>query len=137
VIIAAKDYTYIPASIDLYPGETVTLQVVNGGLITHEVVLGGIGVQNAWEAAESVTTDLPPGQTPSVSVVPEVGGLRFVVRSGERMDVTWTIPPDAPSESGGWFVGCHIPGHWAAGMVVPVRFLGRDGLPLPTTGATP
>ena len=29
-----------------------------------------------------------------------------------------------------WFVGCHIPGHFAKGMVVPVRLLGPDGVPL-------
>ena len=137
VIVAAKDYTYIPASIDLYPGETVTLEVVNGGLITHEVVLGGMGVQNAWETAEAVTSDLPPGRTPEVSVAPDVRGLRFVLRSGERVDATWTIPRDAPNEVGGWFVGCHIPEHWAVGMVVPIRFLGADGLPLPTGTVRP
>ena len=137
MIIAAKDYTYIPASVDLYAGETVTLEVVNGGLITHEVVLGGMGVQDAWEAAEAVTIDLPPGRTPEVSVAPDVGGLRFIVRSGERVDATWTVPPEAPNEVGGWFLGCHIPEHWAAGMVVPVRFLGTDGLPLPTAAAPP
>ena len=132
VIIAAKDYTYIPAVVDLVPGETVTFQVINGGLITHEVVLGGMPIQDAWEAAEDVTSNLPPGQTPAVSVAPDVGGLRFVIRSGERVDVTWTIPADAAAEAGGWFIGCHIPGHWEAGMVVPVRFVGPDGRPLPT-----
>lgn len=137
VIIAAKDYTYIPAVVDLVPGETVTFQVINGGLVTHEFVLGGMRIQDAWEAAEDVTSNLPPGQTPAVSVAPDVGGLRFVIRSGERVDVTWTIPVDAISEPGGWFIGCHIPGHWAAGMVVPVRFVGSDGRPLPTVAPTP
>ena len=135
VIIAAKDYTYIPAVIDLHPGETVTFEVVNGGLVVHEVVLGGMRVQDAWEAEESITSNLPPGQTPAVSVDPAVGGLRFVIRSGERVDVTWTVPEDASATAGGWFVGCHIPGHWEAGMVVPVRFVAADGQPLPSTAA--
>jgi hypothetical protein len=34
---------------------------------------------------------------------------------------TWTVPADAADAAGGWFVGCHIPGHWQKGMVAPVR----------------
>ena len=139
VIIVAKDYTYVPPIVDLVPGESVVLKVLNGGLVIHEVVIGGMTVQDAWEAAESATADAPPGPTPEVSVAPDVAGLRIVVRSGERIDVPWTVPPDAATRdagSGGWFVGCHIPGHWQAGMVVPVRFVGPDGRPLPTGGGS-
>lgn len=139
VIIVLKDYSYIPAVVDLVPGELVTLQVLNGGLVIHEVVIGGMDVQDAWEAAEAATAGAPPGPTPQVSVAPDVAGLRIVVRSGERVDVPWTVPPDAAeaaARTGGWLVGCHIPGHWAAGMVVPIRFVGPDGRPLPT-GAPP
>lgn len=135
VIIVARDYTYVPAVVDLVPGESVVLQVLNGGLVIHEVVIGGMDVQDAWEAAESATAGAPPGPTPQVSVAPEMGGLRIVVRSGERVDVPWTVPSDAATSSagsGGWLVGCHIPGHWALGMVVPIRFVGPDGRPLPT-----
>lgn len=139
VIVVAKDYTYVPAVVDLVPGETVVLQVLNGGLVIHEVVIGGMDVQDAWEAAEAATAGAPPGPTPQVSVAPDVAGLRIVVKSGERVDVPWTIPADAATaaaRSGGWLVGCHIPGHWALGMVVPVRFVGPDGRPLPTGVAT-
>ncbi|MEO5919453.1 MAG: hypothetical protein ABIQ17_07835 [Candidatus Limnocylindrales bacterium] len=132
VIIVAKDYSYIPPVVDLVPGEHVVLQIVNGGLIVHEVVIGGMDVQDAWEAAEAATIGAPPGPTPVVSVRPDVAGLRVVVQTGQRVDVSWTVPLSAATEAGGWFVGCHIPGHWEEGMVVPVRFVGRDGQPLPT-----
>jgi len=138
VIVVTKDYTYVPAIVDLVPGESVVLQVLNGGLVVHEIVIGGMDVQDAWEAAEAATAGAPPGPTPEVSVAPEVAGLRIVVRSGEHVDVPWTVPVDAATRdatTGGWFVGCHIPGHWQEGMVVPVRFVGPDGKPLPTTGA--
>ena len=141
VIIVAKDYTYVPPIVDLVPGESVVLQVLNGGLVIHEVVIGGVDVQDAWEAAEGATAGAPPGPTPQVSVAPDVAGLRIVVKSGERVDVPWTVPKDAATRdaaSGGWFVGCHVPGHWQEGMVVPVRFVGPDGKPLPTsTGSGP
>jgi hypothetical protein len=139
VIIVAKDYTYVPPIVDLVPGETVILQLLNGGLVTHEFVIGGMDVQDAWEAAESATANAPPGPTPQVSVSPGVGGLRIVLRSGDRIDVPWTVPADAADRAaahGGWFVGCHIPDHWELGMVVPVRFVGPDGRPLPTAEAS-
>jgi hypothetical protein len=57
-----------------------------------------------------------------VSVPTEVSGLRIVVHSGERVDVVWTVPAVTPDAA--WQVGCHIPGHWARGMQIPVRWVG-------------
>lgn len=121
VNIVAKDWLFVPDPVELVPGETVLLHVLNGGLEIHEAVIGGPAVQAAWEAAESATVGHPPGPTPPVSVPPELAGLRVVVRSGERIDVVWTVPAGAAGE--GLLVGCHIPGHWAKGMVVAVRLV--------------
>ncbi len=127
VNIIARDYAYTPATLDLVPGETVILHVVNGGLAVHEAMLGTLETQLAWEAAEAPLADSPPGPTPIVPVPSGFDGVRVVVESGERVDVTWTVPPDAATAASGWFVGCHIPGHWDKGMVVPVRFIGAGG----------
>ena len=132
VIVVARDFAFDPPVVDLVPGETVTFQVVNGGLVTHEAIVGDGPVQDAWEAAEAAVANSPPGPTPAVSVPPEVAGLRVVVGSGQRADVTWMVPSTAPTAAGGWFLGCHIAGHFALGMVVPVRFVDPDGVPLPT-----
>lgn len=127
VNLIAKDYSFLPATLDLVPGETVLLHVINGGLEIHEAIIGDAGVQDAWERAEAAVAGAPPGPTPVVSVAPDVSGLRIVVRSGERVDVTWTVPS---SVTGGgpppFIVGCHIPGHWERGMQVPVRWVGAS-----------
>jgi len=120
--IVTRDYTYVPSTVDLVPGETVVLHVINGGLEIHEAILGDMGAQVAWEEAEAATIGHPPGPTPFVPEPTGFDGVRVVVGSGQRVDVTWTVPADAAAAAGGWFVGCHIPGHWAKGMVVPVRF---------------
>ena len=60
-----------------------------------------------------------------------------MVGSGQRIDVVWTVPADAASAPDGWFVGCHIPGHWQKGMVVPIRFVGPGGQPVATPAAIP
>jgi hypothetical protein len=127
--IIMKDYTYIPAQIDVVPGETVLLHVVNGGLEVHEVVIGNAAIQDAWEVAEAATVGAPPGPTPLVTVPPGLEGVRVVAASGERVDVTWTVPsaPAAGASPEPLIVGCHIPGHWAKGMQAPVRFVSSGG----------
>ena len=141
VNIVARDYTYIPSTVDLVPGETVVLHVINGGLEIHEAILGDIDSQLAWERAEAATVGAPPGPTPLVPPPSGFDGTRIVVGSGQRVDVTWTVPSDATKAASGWFVGCHIPGHWAKGMVVPVRFVDAAGNPLgspaPSASAAP
>ena len=121
VNIIASDYQFVPPVVDLVPGETVLLHVIDGGVTIHEAVIGDDRVQQAWEAAEAAVADHPPGPTPAVSVPPDVAGVRIVVDSGQRVDLLWTVPRDAAAMA--WVVGCHIPGHWARGMWVPVRFV--------------
>jgi len=123
VNIIAREYSFDPPVVDLIPGETVLLHVIDAGLEVHEAIIGDTAVQAAWEVAEAAVAGAPPGPTPLVRVPPGMEGLRVVVRSGERVDVVWTIPiGSAPL-----IVGCHIPGHWAKGMQIPVRFVAPGG----------
>jgi uncharacterized cupredoxin-like copper-binding protein len=122
VNVIAKDWQFVPDPVDLVPGETVLFHFVNGGLEIHEAVIGDAAVQDAWELAEAATVGHPPGPTPIVSVPPAVEGIRVVIASGQRVDVLWTAPPAAGVDEP-LLIGCHIPGHWAKGMVVPVRFV--------------
>ena len=130
VNIVMRDYAYVPPVLDLAPGETVVFRVVNGGLVIHEAILGDMDTQLAWEAAEAATIGAPPGPTPVVAAPEGFDGTRIVVESGQRLDVVWTVPEDAPKDASGWFVGCHIPGHWEKGMVAPVRFVDASGAPM-------
>ena len=124
VNLIARDYVFLPNELDLTPGETVLLHVINGGLVVHEAIIGDMAVQDAWELAEAATVGSPPGPTPVVSVPPDVSGIRIVVSSGQRVDLVWTVPADAVVPGAPpWIVGCHIPGHWERGMQIPVRWV--------------
>jgi uncharacterized cupredoxin-like copper-binding protein len=127
VNLIARDFVFTPDPVQLVPGETVLLHVINGGLEVHEAVIGDAAVQDAWEAAEAATAGRPPGPTPVVSVPPDVAGVRVVVASGQRVDIVWTVPASAGGAA--WVVGCHIPGHWARGMQVPVEWGGVTASP--------
>lgn len=141
VNLIARDYAFVPDVVDLVPGETILLHVINGGLVTHEAVIGDASVQDAWEGAEAATVGAPPGPTPVVSVPPDRAGVRIVVASGERVDLTWTVPADAGAPAGAngpapaWLVGCHIPGHWAKGMQVPIRWVDPGSAAVHSTAA--
>lgn len=137
VNVIERDYGYSPPVIDLVPGETVLLHIVNGGLDTHEAVFGSLDAQLAYETAEAATVGSPPGATPAIASPVGFDGIRVVAGSGQRVDVTWTVPESAPADASGWFVGCHIPGHWDKGMVVPIRFVDPSGRPLGTAPPIP
>jgi len=127
VNVILKDYVFVPGIVDLVPGETITLNVVNGGLDVHELVLGPAAVQQAWEDAEEPAANPPPGPTPDVSVPPGLEGLRVVVRSGETQTVTYSVPDDISEQL---LLGCHISDHWERGMAGAVRLVGPGGVPL-------
>jgi uncharacterized cupredoxin-like copper-binding protein len=132
VNIITKDYSFLPSEVDLVPGETVLLHVINGGLDVHEVVIGDPAVQDAWEAAEAAAANPPPGPTPLVTVPAGTAGVRIVVQSGQRVDLLWTVP----ANPGALLIGCHIPGHWAKGMQAAIRFvepIGAGGPGAPST----
>ncbi len=132
VNVILKDYLFAPAIVDLVPGETIRLNVVNGGLDTHELVIGTQAVQDAWAAAERPAANPPPGATPLVTVPAGLEGIRIVVGSGETRSITWTVPADA----GSLLLGCHISDHFERGMAGLVRAVGPGGILLgPASGA--
>jgi uncharacterized cupredoxin-like copper-binding protein len=91
-----------PSRIEVAAGETVTFVVENDGFATHEFFLGDEAEQQAREA-ELATGAIP--EDPS----------SLVLRNGESGELTYTF-----GEPGEILLGCHVIGHYAAGMVAPV-----------------
>jgi uncharacterized cupredoxin-like copper-binding protein len=122
VAVIMRDYLFDPTPLFLVRGETVRLEIFNGGLEPHELVLGDQAVQSAWQAANAAAT--PPGPlatSPPASAPPDVGGVRVLVRSGEQASTVWLVP-----ETGDLQVMCHLPGHVAQGMVGGVAWVPGD-----------
>jgi FtsP/CotA-like multicopper oxidase with cupredoxin domain len=132
VNVILDDYVFVPGLVELVPGETITLNVVNAGLDIHELVLGPRPVQEAWAAAHDAVADTPPGPTPVLDVPAGMEGLRLVVPSGETRTVTYSVPVDSTEQL---LLGCHIADHWERGMAGAVRFVGPGGVPLEGEGA--
>ncbi|MGI8929124.1 MAG: hypothetical protein ACR2H0_06645 [Candidatus Limnocylindrales bacterium] len=121
VNVIMRDYRFDPTPIYLVLGETIRLNVVNGGLVEHELVLGDAALQRAWSGANAAAT--PPGPfatAPPASVAPDLVGLRLVLASGAASTVDYLVPSTGPVE-----LVCHLPGHAERGMVGQVSLVTR------------
>lgn len=100
-VVMTDQMRYEPGSITVQQGETITFVVKNAGRIMHELMLGHETLQLEHEA-EMTEPGAGPHHHPNSALV----------SPGETGTVTWTF-----SEKGEVLMGCHMPGHWAAGMV--------------------
>jgi uncharacterized cupredoxin-like copper-binding protein len=119
VNVIMRDYVFDPTPLYLYPGETIQLNVFNGGMVEHELVLGDAAVQQAWSDEDAAAT--PPGAfatAPPASVDPTVGGLRILLPSGGTSSVIYHVP-----QAGELQMLCHLPGHLERGMAADVVFV--------------
>lgn len=103
-IDAGDDFAFSPAEINVSVGETITFVVTNTGVIPHDFTLGDQATQDAHEA-----------EMADMAASGDMGELddtnAMVLDSGETKELTWTF-----SEAGTVLIGCHQPGHYAAGM---------------------
>jgi uncharacterized cupredoxin-like copper-binding protein len=121
VNVIMRDYHFDPTPLYLYPGETIKLNVLNGGMVEHELVLGGPDVQAAWTGADADATPPAPFATaPPASVAPGLEGLRIVLASGGTASVIYHVPLSGPLQ-----MLCHLPGHLERGMATDVVLVTR------------
>jgi len=90
-----------PADITVAPGETVTFRLSNDGSVVHDFTLGDQATQDEHEAEMSEMDGMAHDE-PNVATIP----------AGETAELAWTF-----GDEGIVLVGCHQPGHYAAGMV--------------------
>jgi uncharacterized cupredoxin-like copper-binding protein len=98
-----------PTSIDVAAGETVTFRVTNTGKIEHDFTIGNEATQSAHGEEMATQAQDEDGHAHGDSNA-------MAVHSGDTGELTWTF--DTP---GRLLIGCHVPGHYAAGMVAEVQ----------------
>ena len=116
-----RDYAFDPTPLYLFPGETIRLTVINGGMVEHELVLGDGATQQAWAQADALAT--PPAafsSSPPASVAPDIGGVRVLLDSGQQTSLIYQVPVNE-----GLQLMCHLPGHVEHGMVGEVTLINR------------
>jgi len=100
-IEAKDDFTFVPEQVDVAVGETVTFRVTNTGKLPHDFTLGDADTQDDHDEE---MRDMPAGREHD-----EANSMTMA--AGETKEMTWTF-----DEAGTVIMGCHIPGHYAAGM---------------------
>lgn len=94
-----------PERIEVMTGETIRFEVSNPGQGPHEFVLGDEAFQIGHGAGMGSASALPPDEANSIGLAP-----------GTSKDLLWTF-----GEPGTVLYGCHVPGHYDAGMVGTVE----------------
>jgi uncharacterized cupredoxin-like copper-binding protein len=99
--IVMSDLKYSPEQITVKPGERVRFVLVNQGAMEHEIVIGDQAKQDEAEAEMAKGTHHTSNKP---------GEKTVAAGKTERMEFTF------PNQPGSLLYGCHIPGHWTAGM---------------------
>lgn len=101
-IRALDTLRFDPSRIVVTRGETVEFVVTNAGKLAHEFVIG--------DAAEQAAHEKEMEAMPNMSMEDDVNGISLP--PGHTRTLVWTF-----THGGTFEFACHIPGHFAAGMV--------------------
>ncbi|MEO6577976.1 MAG: plastocyanin/azurin family copper-binding protein [Candidatus Limnocylindria bacterium] len=101
--------TFEPASIEVKVGETITFKLINAGKIPHDFTLGDEATQDEHDA------DMASGMPGMGQEEPNA----MTLDPGATGEMTWHFT--APESI---LFGCHIPGHYAGGMVGSMMITG-------------
>jgi uncharacterized cupredoxin-like copper-binding protein len=126
-VVMNDRFRYQPASIMVRAGHRVTFAVHNAGKLPHEFILGDRAAQldheHQMQAAAPATGHTHMHDMAAMGTASLSGAL--TVPPGETRRLTWTF-----DEPGIVLYGCHVLGHWAAGMRGTIVVLSPDR-PLP------
>lgn len=97
---ASDDFAFDPDEITVASGETITFRVINDGAIPHDFTLGDQATQDAHEEEMAEMEEMEHDDPNTIKL-----------EAGETKDLTWQF-----TDPGTVLIGCHEPGHYAAGM---------------------
>ena len=122
-VVMNDRFRYRPNAIMVQAGRRVTFAVTNAGKLPHEFTLGDRATQLDHEREMQLMPAM--GGHVHVHTHGSAGGGTLTVPPGQTRRLTWTF-----DEPGLVLYGCHVLGHWAAGMKGTIVVLAPDR-PLP------
>ncbi|HLH73503.1 MAG TPA: heavy metal translocating P-type ATPase, partial [Chloroflexota bacterium] len=110
IAISANDQLrFLPDAVTVHVGETVAFQITSTGQLDHEFVIGDAAVQEEHE--QEMASGSMAGMNGSA--------FAFDVPAGRTATLVYTF-----NKPGLLYYGCHVPGHYAAGMRGTIRVEG-------------
>ena len=135
-VVMNDRFRYRPAAIMVWAGHRVTFDVTNTGKLPHEFILGDRATQLDHERqmqSASTGTGHTHAHMHDMAAASPGGAGALTVPPGATRRLTWTF--DKP---GIVLYGCHVLGHWAAGMKGTIVVLAPNRpLPLPALSHLP
>jgi uncharacterized cupredoxin-like copper-binding protein len=109
--MSIEGYHFVPDHIAVHEGETVRFLITNPTDRAHELFIGTPAEQDADEARHEGAS---PMEQPGMS---RYGyGIFLPAYGNGEFDYHFTV-------ANGIMIGCHLPGHWAAGMRATITVL--------------
>ncbi len=102
-VVVDNDLAFKPDEYEVDAGELVTFHITNEGDVEHEFVLGDDQAQE--QMAEAMAEGDGHAHSGDMSNA-------VTVHAGEDAELTWRFPDEATTV----LIGCHVSGHWEAGM---------------------
>jgi uncharacterized cupredoxin-like copper-binding protein len=102
MITASDDFRFNPGEITVKEGETIAFVLTNTGQLPHELVIGDEEVQAEHEE-----------EMADIHAMEEMGDKPYAVEAHAGDTATLVYTFDDP---GTLLIGCHVPGHYDAGM---------------------
>ena len=103
-VTLADDFSMTPSTVSVRAGVSVTFVVTNGGAVAHEFYLGDEAAQLAHDSAMMTMPGTMTDEADGISVEPT-----------QTRELSHTF--DA---AGSTIAGCHVSGHYAAGMKMTI-----------------
>jgi uncharacterized cupredoxin-like copper-binding protein len=130
-VVMDDRFRYRPEAIMVRAGRRVTFAVTNAGHLPHEFVLGDRATQLAHERQMQTAATGGHAHTHGAGTQPASPSGGLAVPPGETRRLTWAF-----DEPGIVLYGCHVLGHWAAGMKGTIVVVPADRPP-PLPAASP
>lgn len=109
-VLVGNHFEFRPAAFEVSAGDVVTFSITNDGDLEHEFVLGTPQMQQ--KMADEMAQMQDDGHAHAHADMPNA----VTVHGGKTATLTWRF-----TEAGTVLIGCHVQGHWDAGMKGEVR----------------
>ena len=136
-VVMSDRFRYRPSSIVVRAGRRVTFAVTNAGKLPHEFILGDRATQLDHErqmrampadGGEHMDMDMEMGAhthgPADAAMAHHDHGAGLTVPPGQTRRLSWTF-----HDPGVVLYGCHVLGHWAAGMKGTILVVSPDRRP--------
>ncbi len=118
VTITLTDFKFTPATITLKAGVPYEIVLVNKGKVEHEFMVydppkGKVSDWDEWVIPNTYFKDMGEveGEFPGIGAVAGINVFEVEVKPGKTAELKFT-----PNRKGTFEIGCHVEGHYEAGM---------------------